>query len=73
MFRYDTSSGKLEPAEMQARPVMLDRWTGKTYFYYSNASGPDVTGAWQEMGPRAAAEAQKGMPWEDYIKAHPPK
>ena len=54
-FRYDASSGK-QQFEMKDRPVMLDRWTGKTYFYYSNVSGAQVTGAWQEMGPRIDAE-----------------
>ncbi|MGQ0509791.1 MAG: hypothetical protein ACT4P9_04195 [Betaproteobacteria bacterium] len=49
LFKID-ASGNLVLADMRARPIMLDRWTGKTYFYYVTVSETRVSGDWQEMG-----------------------
>jgi len=59
MFRYDVS-GHVSFGDPQTRPVMLDRWTGKTYIYYVNAVELRVLGKWAEVGLPSA-------PWEKYL------
>lgn len=52
MFRYDVS-GQVQWGEGGiARPIMLDRWTGKTYIYYLHPAEKNAIGMWAETGPR---------------------
>ncbi len=52
MFRYDVS-GHYQFGELHARPIMLDRWTGKAYIYYTVKEEIQSLGAWAETGPRS--------------------
>jgi hypothetical protein len=54
MGRYDIS-GQVSFGNSEARPVILDRWTGKTYVYAIHPKELKALGAWTETGDSTCA------------------
>ena len=47
MFRYELS-GHVGHGDPHSRPIMLDRWTGRTYVHYASDGEVRILGAWAE-------------------------
>lgn len=64
MFRYEISGhvGLSGESNGLVRPVMLDRWTGKTYIYFMNPAEMRFIGDWAEIKPGQAWTHDSAVP-----------
>lgn len=67
MFRYDVSGHVGLNNDAMNRPVLLDRWTGKTYIYFIAKGETEAIGSWADTGPTLNLGKFRG-PWTDYEK-----